>query len=332
MPIPIPILVGAGAALAAAAGWVYRHLSQPHPPRDEHRPEQASAKDWRPLMDAFETHVRSPLKAWPTVATRWRSCGDFPLEYAQRGEILAESGQLTGLSYTLVFACMHFDALCGLMMEQKFRDPLSAALSRPAAADGNGPAVLHVDFGCGPGTAAWAVMNVLPHDTRVTTMGYDHNPHLVELARAMTADVVRDSGRGSTCRRFHDDKEAFEQDVESALAEYQWHAVLVTVNSVFGKMQPIDDVVLVERWIGRLCENARPATVFVAGTHPQFEVPRVGGVFQRIAEGVPGARMLYDQLLPVRSGSPRRYDAPSWVVFEPQPQLAHIVRVAADAG
>ena len=138
-------------------------------------------------------------------------------------------------------------------------------------------------------------MNVLSHDTRVTTMGHDHNPHLVELARAMTADVVRDSGRGSTCRRFHDDKEAFEQDVESALAEYQWHAVLVTVNSVFGKRI---DVLLVEQWIRRLCDRARPATVFVAGTHPQFQVPRVRRAFQRIADRVPGARMLYGIWLP----------------------------------
>ena len=108
-------------------------------------------------------------------------------------------------------------------------------------------------------------------------------------------------------------------------------AFQVSTNGRFWVSTEAIDVLLVVQWIRRLCDRARPATVFVAGTHPQFQVPMVRRAFQRIADRVPGARMLYDGLLPVRSGSPRRYDAPSWVVFEPQPQLAHIVRVAADA-
>ena len=119
----------------------------------------------------------------------------LPPEVREKGKILADSDRLAVLSYALVYACMHFDALCRLMARQERREPLLDALSRTAGANGDGPAVLHVDFGCGPGTAAWAVMHVLPDDARVTTVGHDHNPHMVKLARAMTADVARDCGR-----------------------------------------------------------------------------------------------------------------------------------------
>lgn len=333
MPIPIPALLGAGAALLAAAGWVYRHAGRPRPPRHHERVEQPSAKDWRPLMDAIDTHVRDPLRACPTVGSRWKSAagGEYPLEYANGGEILAGSDRLTVLSYTLVYACMHFDALRGLLARQECRDSLLTALSRTAGGNGDGPAVLHVDIGCGPGTASWAVMNVLPRDARVTTIGHDHNPHMVELARAMTAAVAHHSAGGSCSWRFRHDRRTFKQDVETALAEQRWNTVLVTVNSVFGKMALID-LLRFKQWIPYLCERRGPATAIVAGTHPQFEARRVRDAFQPITDRVPGAVKLFDGCLRVCSGSPRRYEPPSWVPWEPKPQLGHVVGVGIDAG
>ena len=38
-----------------------------------------SAKDWQPLGDAFEVHIRSPLKDDPSVNGEWRRSGEYPL-------------------------------------------------------------------------------------------------------------------------------------------------------------------------------------------------------------------------------------------------------------
>ena len=150
-----------------------------------------SAKDWQLLREALEKHVRAPLKTWPEVGADWKKRKEYPREYPQRGRIATNSGLLTVLSYTLLYGCMHFDALCVLMRRQEFRVPLSLALA------GSGdPAVLHVDFGCGPGTASWAVVNVLSDEARITTVGHDHNRHIIRLARKMTAHLARGAARG----------------------------------------------------------------------------------------------------------------------------------------
>ena len=81
---------------------------------------------------------------------------------------------------------MHFDALCTLLDKAEFRIPVTSAL-----ADGDDPSVLHVDCGCGPGTASWALLNVLSDGVRVTTIGQDHNPHMIGLAESTTAHVAQ---------------------------------------------------------------------------------------------------------------------------------------------
>jgi hypothetical protein len=46
-----------------------------------------------------------------------------------------------------------------LMDTQVFRDQMLSALPSD-----DGRPVLHVDLGCGPGTASWSVMNVMSND------------------------------------------------------------------------------------------------------------------------------------------------------------------------
>ena len=146
------------------------------------------ARDWQPLVDAFVVHVRAPMQEDPDVDARWRQAprGEYPRD-PNRGQVSANADRSRVLSYTLLYSCMHFDALCVLMDTQVFRDYVLSAL-----ASGRDPSVLHVDLGCGPGTAAWSVMNLVSNNACVTTIGYDHNPHMAELAQAMTSHV---SGR-----------------------------------------------------------------------------------------------------------------------------------------
>ena len=94
---------------------------------------------------------------------------------------------------------MHFDALCTLMDTQVFRDHVLSTL--PSHDD---PPVLHVDLGCGPGTASWSVMNIVSNDACVTTIGYDHNRHMAELAQAMTSQVALTGAKPIELEFHHD--------------------------------------------------------------------------------------------------------------------------------
>ena len=221
---------------------------------------------------------------------------------------------------------MHFDALCTLMDTQVFRDHVLSAL-----ASNDDPPVLHVDLGCGPGTASWSVMNVMSNDTCVTTIGYDHNRHMAELARAMTCQVADAITRTRRINlEFHHDWTDFEQRV-MLLSEHRWTTVIVTVNSVFGAdamtAEAVEAIkVLIEGIHGR----ARGSDMFVVGTHPHYNVGRVRNAWDRIA-AIP-ADELYSESLNIISGNPRRYCEPTWVNFTPGPQMADILRVTGAGG
>ena len=282
-----------------------------------------SAKDWQLLREALEKHVRAPLKTWPEVGADWKKRKEYPREYAQRGRIATNSGLLTVLSYTLLYGCMHFDALCVLMRRQEFRVPLSLALA------GSGdPAVLHVDFGCGPGTASWAVVNVLSDEARITTVGHDHNRHIIRLARKMTAHLARGAARGLGLS-FHYDWTGFEREVVS-LSERRWSAVIVTANSLFGQVPP-SAVAPIVALITEISERTGEVPLFVAGTHPPYSEVQVRDSWRRIAS-IPGSDIVYARRLSIVTGGPRGYDAPSWVEWTPRPQIAHIARISPDVG
>ena len=279
----------------------------------------ARARDWEPLRGAFKVYVRAPLKKDTSTNEEWRQLGAYPL-HAERGQVSATSDGESVLSYTLSYACMHFDALCKLMDKQAFREPVSATLQHD-----DDPAVLHVDFGCGPGTASWAVMNVLSSDTRVRTIGHDHNPHMIDLARTMTTHVG--SAITKACpSEFRHDWAEFRQAVV-AHCECHWNAVIVTANSLFGQHATRQsDIEAIITLITEISGRTPEAPVFVAGTHPPYSETQVRNAWRCIAR-IPGANWLYDDRLAVVSGNPRRYDAPTWVVWEPPPQLGHVIRI-----
>ena len=232
------LIVAAGVAAALGLGirtW-YRGSNDggsPSADAPEVRPDAVktpvSAEAWQLLQEALETHVRLPLKQDPSSNAKWQQQqdGEYPCRQG-RGQVSATDDRLAALSYTLCYACMHFDALCTLLDKTEFRVPVSAAL-----ADGDDSSVLHIDCGCGPGTASWAVMHVLSDGARVTTIGHDHNAHMIGLADLMTTHVAQ--AMTKTCHaEFCQDWDGFVRRVV-AHCEHRWRLVIVTANSLFGQ-------------------------------------------------------------------------------------------------
>ena len=324
-----PLLFAAGVVAAVGFGlrrW-YRASSVgaspsadlPDVPSDAVK-SPVSADAWQPLQEALETHVRLPLKEDPSSNAQWQQAGEYP--YPQRrGQVFATDARLAALSYTLSYACMHFDALCTLLDKTEFRVPVSSTL-----ADGDDSSVLHIDCGCGPGTASWAVMNVLSDRAHVTTIGHDHNAHMIGLADSMTAHVAQ--AMTKTCHaEFCQDWDGFEERVV-AHCEHRWRLVIVTANALFGQnaVQAADIHAIGELIIG-IRQRRRESPVLLAGTHPRYSEERVNNAWNDIARRT-GAQRLYDDCLEnIVSGSPRRYDAPTWVPWRPPAQLAHLFRL-----
>ena len=325
------LIFAAALAVAAVVGlltWFRARSDSASPSSDRIcvRPDAPNvsmrAKDWQPLREAFEVHVRSPLKEDASTNDEWRQLGIYPLDI-RRGQVSATSDGKSTLSYTLLYACMHFDALCMLMDTQEWRDPVSATLRHD-----DDPSVLHVDFGCGPGTASWAVMNALSRDVRVTTIGYDHNPYMIHLARAMTAHVG--GALTKAClSEFLQDWDEFSPTV-LAHCDHHWNAVIVTANSLFGQdAMRQTDIAAVVNLIIEICGRTPELPVFVVGTHPPYSEARVADAWRSISR-IPGANWLYDDRLIVVSGNPRRYDAPAWTDWTPPAQLGHAIQIVGD--
>ena len=277
------------------------------------------------LQRALAEHVRTPLRTWPTVGAEWKRSGEYPWHYAKKGQLAANDDLLTALSHTLLYSCMHLDALCEFMQRSDFRVPLARGLATRGTGDSvaSDPSVLHVDFGCGPGTASWAVTNALAASARITTVGHDHNQHMTSLADKITRDLAAYDSNLDFCG-FHPTRTGFEREVET-LAKQRWNTVIVTANSVFGQASSITCTRVVEL-ITKISGRTGEVPLFVAGTHPPYSEVQVRDCWQRIAS-LPGTDMLYAGVVSIVTGAPRRYDPPSWVEWRPQPQMAHLVRI-----
>lgn len=137
------------------------------------------------------------------------------------------------------------------------------------------PAILHVDFGCGPGTVSRAIMDMLIKDARpgikLTTIGHDHNSHMPDIAREDGQEELS----AATYFEFHHDWNAFQQDIQSHIKQ-KWHAVWITANYLFGQdtFEDADAEKIVET-INSIVEGVSQATrIHLFGVHPNHRDPK----------------------------------------------------------
>ena len=311
-----------------------------------------AAKDWAPLRDALWRHVREPLirdypEEWNTV-----NHGDtIPFNrlgyLANAGRITATDTTTTIRWYILAYGCQHFDALSALMCRPEFQDPVQHALNRPREKTWRRmihsmfsglliharfwPRVLHIDFGCGPGTASWAVIESVAGRASLTTVGHDHNPNMIALANAITGELIHD--RKHLNSRFFADWRKFNKKV-IRLTATRWTAVLVTVNSLFGQaFMNTDDIDRIVDLVSMVGERVRDVPMIAIGTHPNYAADAVNDAWQRIAD-VAGFEMRYGDTIPFQSWNPIRpgayapEDPRAWNRWRgEQAQLGHILEV-----
>ena len=262
--------------------------------------------------------------------------------------ISATDDRWTALWYALVYACPHFDALTALMQERVFRERVMQELEREQQTrtheDANhhilsrflrcryfSPRVLHIDFGCGPGTASWAVIESVAGRASLTTVGHDHNPNMIALANAITGELIHD--RKHLNSRFFADWRKFNKKV-IRLTATRWTAVLVTVNSLFGQaFMNTDDIDRIVDLVSMVGERVRDVPMIAIGTHPNYAADAVNDAWQRIAD-VAGFEMRYGDTIPFQSWNPIRpgayapEDPRAWNRWRgEQAQLGHILEV-----
>jgi len=139
-----------------------------------------TAYEWVGLCEAIRSSAWLPLaeelgeKAHPKILeTR-----------SDRGEIGSADDMPTARCYVLNYSYMHFDALCAAIMCDEVKPHWEEKVVKRA-----GNRIVHVDFGCGPGTSSWAIASLLG-ERKFTTIGYDHNVNMLRLADQVTGAIA----------------------------------------------------------------------------------------------------------------------------------------------
>lgn len=278
------------------------------------------AANWEPLHEALQQHVRIPL--WRDHSEDWSNTPPKLLgrSFANNGHISATDSRETVLWYALSYSCMHFSALHDLMRTDEFKKATGFQNNDLLS-------VLHVDFGCGPGTSAWAIMKEIPDMANIETIGHDHNPHMTSLAKSMVRTIAESTSR-NTIFDFLSDWGRFHRRVMKSARNKD--IFLVTVNSLFGQQSftpsGLNDIIGVIKGLRAKSQNA-PILVF--GTHPLWSPKKVSDSWEKVAGSI-GATTTYNQELQgVFSASPVKYTHDirgSWLPWdEPKPQLARIL-------
>ena len=282
---------------------------------------------WAPLHAALQQHVRIPLLRDHSEDWKDTSPTQIGEKFTRKGQISVNDSRETALWYTLAYSCLHFDALRDLMRTDEFKEVIGFH-------DNDRRSILHVDFGCGPGTSAWAITKEIPDMSNIETIGYDHNSHMTDLAKSMVHTIAESASKNiifdflSDWRRFHRRvmRGARNQDL-----------FLVTVNSLFGQQtsmpSELNDIIDV---IKRLRTKSQSAPMLVFGTHPSWSIRKVNDSWEKIAEEI-GATMIYNQAIQgIFSESPIKYTQDirdSWYLWDdPKPQLAHILMLPPAGG
>lgn len=275
------------------------------------------ARNWEPLHDALQQHVRIPLLN--DHEDDWNKTVPESLgrSFANNGHISATDSKDVVRWYTLAYSCMHFDALNELMNSNEFKQRLSLQYDS---------SILHIDFGCGPGTSTWAAIKNLSATIHLETVGHDHNPHMVDLAKSMVQTISQSASNSGTSNFFLNWEEFTDQVMNHAK---QRDIFLVTANSLFGQhsfSSSYRDKII--NFIRNLRDEAQQALIVLCGTHPPYQLGKVKQDWGRIAKEIQAATT-YDQEISVSSWSPTRctHDIhSSWHPWEkPQPQDARIL-------
>lgn len=145
------------------------------------------------------------------------------------------------------------------------------------------PSILHVDFGCGPGTVSRAITDMLYTDMlykdacleiKFATIGHDHNRHMPDIAREEIPYECYEKKLNPEVFRFQHDWNAFQQDIQSHIKQ-KWHAVWITANFLFGQdtFEDADAEKIVET-INSIVEGVSRATrIHLFGVHPKHRNP-----------------------------------------------------------
>lgn len=290
------------------------------------------ARNWEPLCEALQQHVRIPLLRdheddWKRFNPResdfkWRVARDL----ARAHYLPKEASKDSVLWYTLIYSCMHCDALTSLMNADEFNKSLDFQ-------SGNSSSVLHIDFGCGPGTAAWSVMKNLPATIHIKTIGHDHNPRMTNLATQM-AQTISQSASNNGMFAFFTDWNRFHNQVMSNTNQYD--TFLVTANSLFGQDSFSSNYLKqIIHLIKSMRAEAQQKLIMLCGTHPPYNPDGVEQTWHRVAEETRSVAA-YNQELSVSSWSPIRctHDIhSSWHLWQnPQPQNARILVLPPTGG
>lgn len=312
-----------------------------------------AAKDWTLLREALSRHVCEPL-----LRDHRDDCRNIQrdnrisyqyLQYlAKRGKISSTDDRAAILWYTLFYGCMHFDALSALIHFDKFQRLISNALNCPPKQTSH-PHLLHVDFGCGPGTAAWAVIEALPKNVSLTTIGHDHNPNMIKAARSITGDVMgainsidyksfidsvdpeifididfseilveEDDFKGRIDFGFFSDWAGFAEEVMSRRSPEHCDVVLITVNSVFSQpcitSTDIDNIIKLIKMIRDFEDGV---SIIAIGTHPDYGKDNIDSAWNKIVNIL--GECYQDGTISFKSWSPLRFtdyqlsDKKAWI-------------------
>lgn len=165
------------------------------------------------------------------------------------------------------------------------------------------------------------------------TIGYDHNPHMTNLAKSM-AHTIAQSASKNTIFDFLSDWRRFHRRVLKSARNKDFF--LVTVNSLFGQQSfapsDLNDIIDV---IKRLRAKSQSAPIVVFGTHPSWSIRKVNDSWEKIAEELGDTTTYNQELRGIFSQSPIKYThdiQSSWEIWFPEPQLAHILLLPPAGG
>ncbi len=209
--------------------------------------------------------------------------------HTEQGQLSQDANEQACRQYTLSYAMTHAIALYHLLKHNNHK----AILLNHNAIN----AILHIDFGCGPGSALWALLRLAKkcNGQRLTSLGYDHNPHILKLA-----GDIKKAIKPQIPANFEVDQDLakFRKRIEQYIS-VKYDVVLVTINALFGQdsfqnkrllAKIINDIERLQKY------NVNNIPILIAGTHPSYRWDQVQLCFDAICQCLNGKYLYNDKI------------------------------------